>query len=148
MKKMKSMLLVIALMLSAGQTVFAWESNVRTEAQDNGDIRPETKESAGQTEQTGTQTGTDTGSSDAQLIIEQIYGGGGKGETPISNSFVELYSLADTDIDLTEYTLSDGTYTLSLTGTIPANGSYLIIGAAEETTDEFLTYDLPQADQS
>ena len=83
---------------------------------------------------------------DGKLIIEQIYGGGGKGETPISNSFVELYSSFDTDINLSGYTLSDGTYTLSLSGTIPANGSYLIVGAAEATTDEFLTYDLPTAD--
>lgn len=78
----------------------------------------------------------------AQPIIEQVYGGGGKGETPIANSFIELYNPTDAAMDLSGYTLSDGTNTLSLTGTIPANGSYLIIGAAEETTDDFLTYDL------
>lgn len=82
----------------------------------------------------------------AQPIIEQVYGGGGKGETPIANSFIELYNPTDAAMDLSGYTLSDGTNTLSLTGTIPANGSYLIIGAAEETTDDFLTYGLPQAD--
>lgn len=31
---------------------------------------------------------------------------------------------------------------------IPAKGPYLIVGAAEATTDEFLTYDLPDADQT
>ena len=82
----------------------------------------------------------------AQPIIEQVYGGGGKGETPIGNSFVELYNPTDAEINLSGYTLTDGTTTLTLEGTIPANGSYLIIGAAGETTDEFLTYDLPQAD--
>lgn len=81
-----------------------------------------------------------------QPIIEQVYGGGGKGETPISNSFVELYNPSDMEIDLSEYTLSDGTNTLQLKGIVPAKGSYLIVGAAENTTDEFLTYDLPQAD--
>lgn len=111
MKRITSSLLALALMLSAGQTVFAQD------AQDDG-----------------------------KLIIEQIYGGGGKGETPISNSFVELYSSFDTAINLSGYTLSYGTNTLPLSGTIPANGSYLIVGAAEETTDEFLTYDLPTAD--
>ena len=84
----------------------------------------------------------------SQPIIKQIYGGGGKGETPIGNSFVELYNPTDAEIDLSGYTLTDGTTTLTLEGTIPANGSYLIIGAAETTTDELLTYDLPEADMT
>ena len=84
----------------------------------------------------------------SQPIIKQIYGGGGKGETPIGNSFVELYNPTDAEIDLSGYTLTDGTTTLTLEGTIPANGSYLIIGAAEITTDELLTYDLPEADMT
>lgn len=84
----------------------------------------------------------------AQPIIEQVYGGGGKGETPIGNSFVELYNPTDAEINLSGYTLTDGTTTLTLEGTIPANGSYLIIGAAETTTEELLTYDLPEADMT
>ena len=84
----------------------------------------------------------------SQPIIKQIYGGGGKGETPIGNSFVELYNPTDAEINLSGYTLTDGTTTLTLEGTIPANGSYLIIGAAEITTDELLTYDLPEADMT
>ena len=84
----------------------------------------------------------------SQPIIKQIYGGGGKGETPIGNSFVELYNPTDAEINLSGYTLTDGTTTLTLEGTIPANGSYLIIGAAETTTDELLTYDLPEADMT
>ncbi|HQC35609.1 MAG TPA: lamin tail domain-containing protein, partial [Bacillota bacterium] len=81
-------------------------------------------------------------------IINQVYGGGGKGETPIANSFVELYNPGDAAVSLTGYTLVYGKKTLALTGEIPANGSYLIVGKAEDTSDEFLTYDLPAADQT
>ncbi|MGN0578044.1 MAG: lamin tail domain-containing protein, partial [Ruminiclostridium sp.] len=82
----------------------------------------------------------------AEPFINQIYGGGGKGDTPISNSFIELYNPADTAIDLSVYSLVYGDKTLALSGTIPASGSYLIVGAEEVTTDELLTYDLPEAD--
>ena len=81
-------------------------------------------------------------------IIEQVYGGGGKGETPISNSFIELYNPSSEEIDLSAYSLKYGDNTLNLNGVIPANGYYLIVGAAETTTDEFLTYDLPDADMT
>ena len=112
MKRLTSILLAFALVLSTVSSVFAQES-IYAEA------------------------------AAPQPIIEQIYGGGGKGDTPIANSFIELYNPADTAINLSGYTLSDGAKTLQLNGTIPAKGSYLIIGAAEITTDEFLTYDLP-----
>ena len=48
------------------------------------------------------------------------------------------------------YTLTCGGQTLDLDATksIPAKGSYLVVGAAEITTDEYLTYDLPEADQT
>ncbi|MGN1112406.1 MAG: choice-of-anchor I family protein [Acutalibacteraceae bacterium] len=83
---------------------------------------------------------------DLQLLIEQVYGGGGKGDTPISNSFIELYNPDSQDKELSDYSLIYGDKTLELSGTIPANGSYLIIGASEETSDEYQTYDLPDAD--
>lgn len=67
------------------------------------------------------------------LLIDQVYGGGGKGDTPIANSFIELYNPGETAVDLTGYSLVYGENTLDLTGTIPAKGSYLIVGAAEET---------------
>ena len=57
--------------------------------------------------------------------IEQIYGGGGKGKTPISNSFVELCNPSDAEIDLSGYALKDGEKTIELSGKIPANGFYL-----------------------
>ena len=84
----------------------------------------------------------------AKLLIDQVYGGGGKGETPISNSFIELYNPNSEAVDLSGYSLVCGDKTLELSTTIPANGSYLVVGAAEATTDEFLTYDLPDADQT
>ena len=80
-------------------------------------------------------------------IIEQIYGGGGKGDTPISNSFIELYNPADEAIDLSAYSIKYGADIFALTGSIPAQGHYLIVCAAEATGDEFLTCDLPAADQ-
>ncbi|MCI6012994.1 MAG: lamin tail domain-containing protein [Firmicutes bacterium] len=81
------------------------------------------------------------------LIIDQVYGGGGKGDTPISNSFIELYNPTNASVDLSGYSLVYGDKALKLSGKIPASGSYLVVGAAETTTDEFLTYDLPDADQ-
>lgn len=122
MKRLTRVMLAFVLMLSMGSTVFAQEGEAFQNESDSTEIVS------------------------AQPIIEQIYGGGGKGETPIANSFIELYNPSDAEVDLKEYTLSDGTNTLPLSGIISAKGSYLIIGAAEETTDEFLTYDLPQAD--
>ena len=40
------------------------------------------------------------------LIINQIYGGGGKSDTPFTHSFIELYNPTDSTIDLSGYTLS------------------------------------------
>ena len=82
------------------------------------------------------------------LLIDQVYGGGGKGDTPIANSFIELYNPGESAVDLTGFSLVYGENTLDLTGTILAKGSYLIVGAAEETSDVYLTYDLPEADQT
>lgn len=89
-----------------------------------------------------------SGTQTVNPIIEQVYGGGGKSETPISNSFIELYNPSNEEIDLSAYSLKYGSETLNLNGVIPANGSYLIVGAAEATTDEYLTYDLPDADKT
>lgn len=89
-----------------------------------------------------------SGTQTVDPIIDQVYGGGGKSETPISNSFIELYNPSNADIDLSAYSLKYGNETLNLNGVIPANGSYLVVGAAETTTDEYLTYDLPDADMT
>ena len=86
----------------------------------------------------------------AKLIIDQVYGDGGKDETPIANSFVELYNPNNEPVSLAGYTLTYGEKTLTLdeSKSIPANGSYLIVGAAANTSAEFQTYELPDADQT
>lgn len=84
------------------------------------------------------------------LIINQVYGGGGKGSTPISHSFIELYNPAEEPVDLAGYDViysSKGEeQTLQLSGTIPARGSWLIRCAAEETSENDLVYAIDQAD--
>ncbi|MDY3855071.1 MAG: choice-of-anchor I family protein [Butyribacter sp.] len=101
-------------------------------------------------------TGTDYGTNSAMaeesghLIINQIYGGGGKGETPITNSFVELYNPTDAEVSLDGYSLVCGTDTLTLASDakIAAKQSYLVVCNLEQTSDEWITYDLPAADQN
>ena len=89
----------------------------------------------------------DTG--EGTVFISHVYGGGGKGETPIANNFIELQNTGSTECDLTGYTLVYGEKTVDLAGnTIPAGGSFLITGAAETTTDELLSLDLPEADMT
>ena len=86
----------------------------------------------------------------AKLLIDQVYGNGGKGETPIANSFVELYNPNDEAVSLDGYTLAYGDKSLDLTEgkSIPTKGSYLIMGASAGTTAEYQTYNLPEADQT
>ncbi|NLL62819.1 MAG: hypothetical protein GX241_01040 [Ruminococcaceae bacterium] len=88
------------------------------------------------------------GQTPEEPMLEQIYGGGGKDKTPISNSFIELYNPTDNAINLSGYSLKYGEKTLNLTGTIPANGYFLIVGAAEKTDGTYLTMNLPEADQT
>ncbi|MGM9637958.1 MAG: choice-of-anchor I family protein [Butyricicoccaceae bacterium] len=85
---------------------------------------------------------------DEKILIDQVYGGGGKGDTPIANSFVELYNPGGAAVSLTGWTLVSESGTLALQGTIPAGGAFLIVGAPEATSDEYLTCDLPKADQT
>ena len=70
------------------------------------------------------------------LIIHQVYGGGGKGGTPISHSFIELYNPTPWEVGLEDYQieyLSNGEEaSLQLAGSIPSGASYLIQCAAEE----------------
>ena len=85
-----------------------------------------------------------------KLVINQVYGDGGKDETPVANSFVEIYNPNNEDVSLAGYTLTCGNQVLTLdeNKSIPANGSYLIVGAAANTSAEFQTYALPEADQN
>ena len=102
------------------------------------------------------------------VVISQVYGGGGKGDGPISHSFIELYNTTGEDLSLQGASLvyssnrenQDGKHagstwtgtdtapaqlTLELTGVIPAHGSYLVRCAAEQTDAPLLR--LEQADQ-
>ena len=68
------------------------------------------------------------------VIVNQVYGGSDNGYA--SHSFIELYNQCDTDINLNGWELqyrasadaedTEGWHELTLTGTIPANGYYLI----------------------
>ena len=97
-------------------------------------------------------TGAITVSADTEagkVLISHIYGGGGKGETPIANNFIELQNTGSAECDLTGYTIVYGEKSIDLKGkSIPAGGSFLITGAAESTTDELLSLDLPEADMT
>ena len=86
----------------------------------------------------------------AKLIIDQVYGDGGKGETPIANSFIEIYNPNETAVSLNGCTLvyEDKTLALDTSKSIPAKGSYLIVGASAGTTAQYQTYNLPGADQT
>lgn len=90
------------------------------------------------------------------VIINQVYGGGGKGDTPFSHSFIELYNPTDNTVELGGYQLhyssnrdqskkeqagsttpaggETQTVTLDLTGSIPAHTSFLV-RCTEETTN-------------
>lgn len=87
------------------------------------------------------------------LIINQVYGGGGKGDTPIANSFIELYNPTGEEIRLGGYFIKinpdmEDERILELTDTTLAPGaSWLIVGTQENTSDEYLAYDLPVSDQ-
>ena len=95
-------------------------------------------------------TNSDTGTDSGKLMILQAYGTGSGGGLGVSHSFVELYNSTSSAINLAGYTLwyADGTRNTSgsvgdpgpvatqdgpwkeiaLTGTIPAKGSFLILG--------------------
>ena len=86
-----------------------------------------------------------------RVIVLQAFGGGASGAAGVSHSFVELYNLTNQDISLDGVSLfyADGTTVpvgqvnnetadgewvrLPLSGTIPANGSFLILGPRTST---------------
>ncbi|HAX73387.1 MAG TPA: hypothetical protein DCY20_07675, partial [Firmicutes bacterium] len=75
----------------------------------------------------------------AELLINQVYGGGGKSETPFTHSFIEIYNPTDLEIDLSQYSIqysSEGSSFVSkqLEGSLQAGGTYLIRCNKEETT--------------
>lgn len=76
------------------------------------------------------------------IIINQVYGSGGKKTPPVSHSFIELYNPTSKDVDLSSYQieyLSGGeTSEWNLSGTIASGTSYLIQGQATENEDGFV----------
>jgi len=82
-----------------------------------------------------TQTVAGAASANAtKLLILQVYGTGTATDGAVSHSFIELYNNTDAPISLSTYSLqyANGVGTswskINLTGSIPAKGSYLVIG--------------------
>lgn len=85
----------------------------------------------------------------AQVVISQVYGGGGNSGATLKNDFIELRNNGPTAVDLTgwsvQYTSSAGTTwsgRTNLTGTIPAGGFYLV----QQAQGAGGTVDLPAPD--
>jgi uncharacterized protein len=68
----------------------------------------------------------------ANVVISQVYGGGGNTNAPYTNDFIELRNLESTPVSVNgwtvQYASAAGTSwaTTTLAGTIPANGFYLV----------------------
>lgn len=67
----------------------------------------------------------------AELLINQVYGGGNKADTPFTHSFIEIYNPTDAEIDLSDYSVQYSTedsewVSTQLEGTLGAKGTYLI----------------------
>jgi hypothetical protein len=86
--------------------------------------------------------GDDTGNTRGKILILQAYGNSGEGSPAgVSHSFVELYNISDKAINLSgislyyasgirgeDVTEDEPWKSIALTGTIPAKGSYLVLG--------------------
>lgn len=84
----------------------------------------------------------------AQVVINEVYGGGGNSGATYKNDFIELYNNGSTPVSLAgwsvQYASATGTtwQKTDLTGTIPAHGYFLIQQAAGAGG----TVDLPTPD--
>ncbi|HTE11267.1 MAG TPA: lamin tail domain-containing protein, partial [Chitinophagaceae bacterium] len=73
-----------------------------------------------------------TGTISAQVVINEVYGGGGNAGSTYKNDFIELYNNGGTAVDLTgwsvQYASAGGSswQVTALTGSIPAHGYYLV----------------------
>ena len=88
-------------------------------------------------------------SAQAEVVISQVYGGGGNSGATLKNDFIELRNNGPTAVDLTgwsvQYASSTGTTwggRTNLTGSIPAGGFYLI----QQAQGAGGTVDLPTPD--
>lgn len=83
------------------------------------------------------------GTASAQLLISQVYGGGGNSGAPFSNDFVEVFNRGSTPVELAgwsvQYASATGTGNfganpvVALTGSLPP-GRYLLVGLAGGAT--------------
>ncbi|NYJ08946.1 ExeM/NucH family extracellular endonuclease [Petropleomorpha daqingensis] len=74
------------------------------------------------------------------VVISEVYGGGGNAGAPYANDFIELYNPTSAPVSLSgwavQYASATGTSwsVTSLSGSIPANGHYLVQEAAGANT--------------
>lgn len=81
-------------------------------------------------------TGSPAQAISPDIVVSQVYGGGGNASAPYLNDFVEIYNRGATPVDLTgwsvQYASAAGTGTFAansptaLAGTLPAGGHYLV----------------------
>ena len=122
-------------------------------------------EESGSLQSSKTNAVSDIVDTNDHIVINQVYGGGGKSDTPLSNNFIELYNPTDSEIDLSGYEIgymssrggsnagnTNGTIIKkALTGTLPARTSYLILCAPETPNTKHFTidaFDLDWTDQT
>jgi len=87
-------------------------------------------------------------SASSDMVVSQVFGGGGNANAPYTNDFVELFNRGATTVDLSswsiQYATGSGTtwQVTPLSGSVPSGGHYLIqlasaaaIGAALPTPD-------------
>jgi len=93
-------------------------------------------------------SGASDARADGEIVISQMYGGGGNTGADLTNDFIELFNRGITPVNVTgwtvQYAVSFGsTWTSTpLTGTIPVGGYYLI----QEGSGGFGTTPLPTPD--
>ncbi|WP_288832608.1 ExeM/NucH family extracellular endonuclease [uncultured Corynebacterium sp.] len=96
---------------------------------------------------TGPASATPDGS---QIVVSEVYGGGGNSGSVYSNDFVELYNPTSADVDVTGWRLeqrsaNDGLgRAVTLSGVVPAGSHFLIAGKAGANPSAAL----PTPDQS
>ncbi|MGN1182511.1 MAG: choice-of-anchor I family protein, partial [Faecalibacillus sp.] len=75
------------------------------------------------------------------ILINQIYGTGGKTDCAVSHNFIELYNPTDTDVTLAGYEIRYNGSTLDLNDvdTVKAHSSYLIVGKEATNSSPALT---------
>lgn len=68
-----------------------------------------------------------------KIQINEVYGGGGNSGAELTHDFVELTNSSDTDVDISGWTLnyasatgSFGSSSMTLSGTVPAGGTFLV----------------------